>query len=318
MRRIVLQAAAAVFAAALGLAGSPGRATAQTQLIIPWPAGGGTDIIGRLIQPVFAEELGGQLIIRNVGGATGTIGTSEVVRSKPDGSMLLLTSMAAIVIQPSFLARPPYRADQLTPVCMVAEAPAVMMTPKTSGLRTIADISARAKAAPGEMPYGSGGVGGLGHLSMTALTRALGLQMNHIPFRGSGDAIIALQSGTVPLLTAEANLVHQYQLHAVVVFGEKRLSDYPDTPTAREATGQDLVFPLWTGVFAPPGMPEPVLERLDQACARTLRTPSVIEGMTRAAHPIRYLNHKDFAAYVQSEAAKYATLIQSSGLRQAD
>lgn len=298
---------------------APAAARAQVQMIIPWPAGGGTDVIGRLIQPTLGEELGaGQLVIRNVGGATGTIGTGEVVRAKPDGMTLLLTSMAAIVIQPSFLARPPYRADQLTPVCLVAEAPAVMMTTQTSGLRTAADIIARAKSMPGQMPYATGGVGGLGHLSMTAFTRAMGIEMNHIPYRGSGDAILAMQSGTVPLLTAEATLVHQYQLHPVLVYGEKRLPEYPDTPTAREATGKDLVFPLWTGLFAPPGTPEPVMERLDAACARTLRNPSVIQGMTRAAHPIRYLNRVEAAAYVQAEAAKYAELITNSGLRLAE
>jgi tripartite-type tricarboxylate transporter receptor subunit TctC len=317
-RRWLPPLAALLFGLVAAAAAPPSTAHAQVQLIIPWPAGGGTDVIGRLIQPAFAEQLGSPLVIRNVGGATGTIGTGEVVRSKPDGQTLLLTSMAAVVIQPSFLARPPYRADQLAPVCMVAEAPAVMMTPRTSGIRTLADIVARARANPGQMPYASGGVGGLGHLSMTALTRALGIDLNHIPFRGSGDAILAMQQGTVSLLTAEATLVHQYGLHAVLVFGERRLPEYPETPTARELGHPDLVFPLWTGVFAPAGTPEPVLERIDEACARTLRTPSVVEGMTRAAHPIRYLNRREFADYYRGEVAKYARLIQESGLRQAE
>jgi tripartite-type tricarboxylate transporter receptor subunit TctC len=307
---------AAVLAAFLPMA--PPRAAAQVQMIIPWPAGGGTDVIGRLIQPALSEQLGGQVIIRNVGGATGTIGTAEVVRARPDGNTLLLTSLAAVAIQPSFLARPPYRADQLTPICLVAEAPAVMMSPKTSGIATLDDLVARARANPGEYPYASGGVGGLGHLATTALTRALGIRMNHIPYRGSGDAILALQSGTVTTLTAEATLVHQYGLNAVVVFGERRLAEYPDTPTAKELGHPALVFPLWTGLFAPPGTPAAVVERLDGACARTLRTPAVAESMARAAHPIRYLDHQAFAAYFRTEAEKYARLIQESGLRQAE
>lgn len=304
-------------AMAAGLLLLSGQARAQVQLIIPWPAGGGTDIIGRLVQPVLAEELGVQLIIRNVGGATGTIGTAEVVRSKPDGTTLLLTSMAAVAIQPSFRANAPYKADQLAPVCLVAEAPATLMTPKTSGIRTVADIAARAKAAPGQVPYASGGVGGLGHLAMTGLTRALGIEMNHVPFRGSGDSVLAMQQGTVLMLTAEANLVQQYGLHAIAVFAERRSPDMPDAPTLREL-GHDLAFPLWTGIFAPAGTPEAVMERLDGACARTLRTPSVIETMTRAAHPIRYLDRAAFGQYVRAEVGKYAELIAASGLRQAD
>ncbi|MCO6417360.1 tripartite tricarboxylate transporter substrate binding protein [Siccirubricoccus sp. KC 17139] len=292
-------------------------ARAQIQLIIPWPAGGGTDIIGRLIQPVFSEELGGQLVIRNVGGATGTIGTAEVARSKPDGTTLLLTSMAAIAIQPSFRANAPYRAEHLTPICLVAEAPATLMTPKETGIRTIADIQARARAQPGQLPYASGGVGGLGHLAMTGLLRALGVEMNHIPFRGSGDSVMAMQSGTVLMLAAEANLVQQYGLHAIAVFAEKRSPDMPGTPTMREQ-GHDLVYPLWTGIFAPAGTPDAALARLDTACARTLQTPSVIEGMTRAAHPIRYMDRHAFGAYVRAEVEKYAELIRASGLRQAD
>ncbi len=311
----IVRLVAALAAGFLLAAAVPARA--QVQLIIPWPPGGGTDIIGRLIQPVFAEELGAQLVIRNVGGATGTIGTAEVVRSKPDGTTLLLTSMAAVVIQPSFRANAPYTVDQLTPVCQVAEAPAVLMTPKTSGIRSVADIARKARETPGQMPYASGGVGGLGHLAMTGLTRALGIEMNHVPFRGSGDSVLAMQQGTVSLLTAEANLVQQYGLHPVAIFGEKRLPEYPDAPTLREL-GYDLAYPLWTGLFAPAGTPDAVVQRIDDACARTLRNPSVVEGMTRAAHPIRYLGRVEFGAYVRAEAAKYAALIKASGLRQAD
>ncbi|MBX9697976.1 MAG: tripartite tricarboxylate transporter substrate binding protein [Acetobacteraceae bacterium] len=309
--------AALTILASLGFAATA-SAQSQVQMVIPWPAGGGTDVIGRLIQPALSEQIGGQVIIRNVGGATGTIGTAEVVRARPDGNTILLTSLAAVAIQPSFLARPPYRADQLTPICLVAEAPAVMMSPKTSGITTLDELAARARANPGQYPYASGGVGGLGHLATTALTRALGIQMNHIPFRGSGDAILAMQSGTVTTLTAEATLVHQYGFNAVVVFGERRLPEYPNTPTAKELGHPSLVFPLWTGIFGPPGMAPAVVERLDGACARTLRTPSVVESMTRASHPIRYMDHRDFAAYFQAEATKYARLIQESGLRQAE
>ncbi|RAI59049.1 Bug family tripartite tricarboxylate transporter substrate binding protein [Roseicella frigidaeris] len=291
-----------------------GQAAAQIQMLIPWPAGGGTDIIGRLIQPVFAETLSAQLIIRNVGGATGTIGTAEVARSKPDGLTLMLTSMAPIAVQPSFRSNLPYKAEDLAPVCLIAEAPLTLMTPKTTGLRSVADIAARARAAPGQLPYASGGVGGLGHLAMTGLTRALGVEMNHVPFRGSGDSVLAMQSGTVLLLAAEANLVAQYGLQAIAVFAERRSPDTPDAPTLREL-GHDLVYPLWTGLFAPAGTPETVLARIDAACATMLRTPSVVEGMPRASHPIRYLDRRAFGDYVRSEVAKYAELIRASGLK---
>lgn len=296
-------------------AGAP--AMAQVQVIIPWPAGGGTDVIGRLIQNQLIQELGQQVVLRNVGGAAGTMGTAEVARARPDGTTLLLTSMAPIAIQPSFRPSIPYRLENLAPVCLVADAPAVLMTPQNSGIRTLADIIARARAAPGQFPYASGGVGGLGHIAMTGFTRAAGIEMNHIPFRGSGDSILAMQQGSVSLLTAEANLPRQYGLHVVAVFAEQRMAEYPDTPTMREL-GYDLSFPLWTGMFAPAGTPPAVIARVDAACARTLRHPQIVEGMGRVGHPIRYLNAEDFAAFVRAEVAKYARIIEAAGMRQVD
>ncbi len=302
---------------ALVWAFAPGAALAQTQIIIPWPAGGGTDIIGRLLQNTLTAEIGQQVVLRNVGGAAGTIGTAEVVRSRADGTTLLMTSLAPIVIMPSFRPSIPYRVESLAPVCLIADAPAVLMTPQNSGLRTVADIVARARAAPGQFPYASGGVGALGHIAMTGLQRAAGIELNHIPFRGSGDSVLAMQQGTVALLTAEANLVRQYGLHAIGVFAAQRMPEYPDAPTMREQ-GIDLVFPLWTGLFAPAGTPEDVVARLDAACARTLRVPQIVEGMGRVGHPIRYLDRMAFTRFVREEAVKYAGIIEASGMRMVD
>jgi tripartite-type tricarboxylate transporter receptor subunit TctC len=296
---------------------APGGALAQTQIIIPWPAGGGTDIIGRLLQNTLTAEIGQQVVLRNVGGAAGTIGTAEVVRSRPDGTTLLMTSLAPIVIMPSFRPSIPYRVESLAPVCLIADAPAVLMTPQNSGLRTVADIVARARAAPGQFPYASGGVGALGHIAMTGLQRAAGIELNHIPFRGSGDSVLAMQQGTVALLTAEANLVRQYGLHAIGVFAAQRMPEYPDAPTMREQ-GIDLVFPLWTGLFAPAGTPDDVVARLDAACARSLRVPSIVEGMGRVGHPIRYLDRTAFTRFVREEAVKYAGIIEAAGMRMVD
>jgi tripartite-type tricarboxylate transporter receptor subunit TctC len=167
------------------------------------------------------------------------------------------------------------------------------------------------------VPYASGGIGGLGHIAMTALTRAAGIELNHIPFRGSGDAVAALQQGSVRMLTAEANPVQQYGLHPIAVFAEKRMPQYPDAPTVREQ-GYDLAFALWTGLYAPAGTPEAALERLDSAFGRTLRAPAVAEGIARVAHPIRYLGRKEFAAFTRAEAEKYRGIIEAAGMRQAD
>lgn len=148
--------------------------------------------------------MGSQVVIRDVGGANGTIGPAEVVRALPAGQTFLMTSMGPIAIQPSFMARAPCCADQLTAVCLVAEAPATLMTQTWTGIGTVADLVARAKANPGQLPYATGGVGALGNLAVTGMSCAFGIEMNHIPFCGSGDSVQAMLSGTVPMLTAEA------------------------------------------------------------------------------------------------------------------
>jgi tripartite-type tricarboxylate transporter receptor subunit TctC len=312
MRRLL----PAVVLCALMLVHGGRAALAQVQLVIPFPAGGGSDIIGRLIQPVLAETLGQQLLIRNVGGAAGTIGTAEVVRARPDGQTLLLTSPNPIALIPSYRPSTPYRAEQLVPICMVANAPSVMMTPQTSGIRTMADLIARARAQPGGLPVVST-PGGQGHLALSAIERQERVQFNHIPFRGSGDAVLAMQQGTVVLMIAEANLVKQYGLHPIGVLAEQRSRDMPNAQTMREQ-GFDLSFGLWTGIFAPAGTPEPVLVRLETACQRTMAVPVVAEGMTRVGHAIEFRGRAAFTEFVRNEVATYARLLNEAGIRASD
>jgi tripartite-type tricarboxylate transporter receptor subunit TctC len=312
MRRFIFAAALAGFL----LLGAAQRALAQVQIIIPWPAGGGTDIIGRLIQPVMSEMLGTQVVIRNVGGAVGTIGTTEVVRARPDGQTLLLTSPNPIALMPTYRPSIPYRADQLAPVCMVANAPSVMMSPQAAGIRSMADLIARAKAQPGGVPIVST-PGGMGHLAFSAIERQAGVEFNHIPFRGSGDAVLAMHQGSVVLMIAEANLVKQYNLHPVGVLAEQRSRDLPDAATLKEQ-GFDLSFGLWTGIFAPAGTPEAALARIEAACERTMAAPVIVEGMGRVGHAIDYRGRAAFTDFVRKEVAFYARLLNEAGIRSAD
>ena len=312
MRRLL----PAVILCALMLVHGGRTALAQVQLVIPFPTGGGSDIIGRLIEPVLAETLGQQLMIRNVGGAAGTIGTAEVVRARPDGQMLLLTSPNPIALIPSYRPSTPYRAEQLVPICMLANAPSVMMTPQTSGIRTMADLIARARAQSGGVPVVST-PGGQGHLALSSIERQERVQFNHIPFRGSGDAVLAMQQGTVVLMIAEANLVKQYGLHPIGVLAEQRPRDMPEARTLREQ-GFDISFGLWTGIFAPAATPEPVLARLETACQRTMAAPVVAEGMTRVGHAIKFRDRAGFTEFVRKEVATYARLLNEAGIRAND
>jgi len=303
-------------AAALGF-GMAGGAAAQTTLVIGFPAAGASDIIGRIMQPVLAEALGTPLVIQNLGGAAGTIGANAVVRARPDGNTLLLTPAGPVVIQPHFRRDLPYRVESLAPICQVADSPVVLMTPANSPFRTLADLIATARARPGEVPFASTGAGTIPHIVMVALAQQAGVSLNHVPFRGSGDVMLAFQQNQIQLFADQTPLIRQYGLHPIASFTEQKLADFPDLPTAR-AAGHDIVYSIWSGLYAPAGTPEPVLARLEAACLRTMQTPQVVEGFARVNQPIRLRDRAAFTAFTQAESAKFRALVESSGLRAAE
>ena len=305
----------AAIVAALMLVGVP--AHAQIQMIVNFSAGGPTDIVARLMQNEMAAALGQAVVIRNVAGAGGTIGTAEAVRARPDGQTILFSPVGPVAIQPHFRRDLTYGLADLSAICQVADSPVVMMTPKTSGLRTVADVVARGRAQGLDFPFASTGAGTIPHISMVALMRLANMQLNHIPYRGSGEVMLAFQQGQVQLFTDQTLLIRQYDLHPIAFLTERRNPDFPDVPTMREQ-GFDLVYSIWSGLYAPAATPEPVMARLEAACARTMRHPEMIAGMTRVAQPMLYRDRAAFAAFSRSESEKFRSLIEAAGLRAAE
>ncbi len=301
--------------AALTLAAVP--AHAQVQMVVNFTVGGPSDLVARLMQPDLSAALGQPVVVRNTTGAAGTIGAVEVARAKPDGQTLLFTPVGPVAIQPHFRPGLAYSLDSFAPVCQVASSPVVVMTPKNSGLRTVADVIARARREGTAFPYASTGAGTIPHIAMVALTRLANVQMNHIPYRGSGDVMAAFLSGQLQLFTDQTLLIRQYDLHPIAFLTEQRNPEFADVPTMREA-GYEMVYTIWTGMYAPAGTPETVLARLEQACERTLRAPTVVQRMQNVAQPILFRNRVEFASFSRGESEKFRALIQSAGLRSAD
>lgn len=302
----------AALVAALVLPALP--AAAQVQMIVNFAAGGPTDIVGRLMQNEMAAALGQAVVVRNVTGAGGTIGTAEAARARPDGQTILFSPVGPMAIQPHFRRGLSYGLENFAAICQVADSPVVMMTPKTSGLRTVADVVARARAQGTGFPFASTGAGSIPHISNIAFMRLANIEMNHIPYRGSGEVMLAFQQAQVQLFTDQTLLIRQYDLHAIAFLTERRNPAFPDVPTMREQ-GYDLVYTIWSGLYAPAGTPEPVMARLEAACERTMRHPEVVAGMNRVAQPILYRNRADFAAFSRSESEKFRALIEAAGLR---
>ncbi|MEO3470438.1 tripartite tricarboxylate transporter substrate binding protein [Roseomonas sp. CAU 1739] len=305
----------AAMAAALTMLVWP--AFAQVQMVVNFAAGGPTDIVGRMMQNEMAAALGQPVVVRNATGAGGTIGTAEVARARPDGQTILLSPVGPMAIQPHFRPGLGYGLQNFAAICQVADSPVVMMTPKTSGLRTVADVVARARAEGQGFPFASTGAGSIPHISNVALMRLARIEMNHVPYRGSGEVMLAFQQGQVQLFTDQTLLIRQYDLHPIAFLTEARNPDFPEVPTMREQ-GYDLVYTIWTGLYAPAGTPEATMARLEAACARTMRHPDVVAGMTRVAQPILYRDRAAFTAFSASESEKFRALIAAAGLRSAE
>ena len=282
-------------------------------IVVAWPAGGATDLLTRAIQETFAKAVGGQVVIKNVPGAAGTIGAAEASSAAPDGHTLLVSPIGPIVIQPQRM-KLTYDLPSLAPVCKLVDSPVVLMSPPNSRFKTIADVVAQAKADGGKLAYGSTGPGTVPHMAMLALAKAADVKLKHVPFKGSADVVQAMLTGTVELFTDQPNLVPQYNLTPVAIFAESRIPTYKDTPTMKEG-GYNITFSIWNAMFAPKGTPPEVLAKLEGACKVSLADAAVKEALEKQKQPIDFRDQAGAKAFLEAEYAKAKVLIEEAGLK---
>lgn len=308
--RLLAGALLAVLAPGFAQAAYPDR---PVTVVVAWPAGGATDLMTRGVQDAFAKALGGQVVIKNVAGAAGTIGAAEVASASADGYTLLVTPIGPMVLQTQRM-KLTYDVPSFAPICKMVDSPIVMMSPPGSPLKTVADVVAKAKAEGGKLAYGSTGPGTIPHISMLGFAKAAGIPLKHVPFKGSADVVQALLSSTVDLFADQPNLVPQYNLTPIAIFSEKRIPTYKDTPTVKEA-GFDLTFSIWNAMFAPKGTPDDVLAKLEGACKAALADQSSIDALEKQKQPIDYRDRAGLKTFVEAEYAKAKALLQDAGLK---
>ncbi|MFB3819203.1 MAG: tripartite tricarboxylate transporter substrate binding protein [Candidatus Methylomirabilales bacterium] len=286
-------------------------------IVVAFPPGG-VDQVGRAMQAELARALKVEIAISNRPGATGTTGTAEVAGAPPDGYTLLLSPQGPLAYQPH-IRSVAYGAASFAPICRLTETPSVLMASEKSGLKTVADLLAAAKAAPGRVSYASAGEGGLPHVGMSAFSRVAGVEMRHLPRKGAGDAIDALVAGEADLLAEQVPLaaarVGAGGLRVIAAFAAQRIAAFPDVPTMKEQ-GYDLSFSAWNVLVAPAGTPAAVIDTLDKACAAALAAPATVEAMqSRLRTPPAYLGPAATAAFIRSEVARGKELVEASGLK---
>ena len=269
-----------MLAGAAALAVTPAWAqSATTTLVVPFPPGGSTDALARMLQAPLQAKLNRVVIVENKSGAAGSLGAAQVAKSAADGSSLLVTFDSHAVI-PAILEKPPLDVEKdLAPVFLVGTAPYVIAANADLPYKTFADVVAAAKAKPGSVKYASVGIGTLGHLAMTLLGNKSGAELLHVPYRGGGPAMNDVLGGHVDLIAGSAALIAPQleggKLRPILQLGRERLPALKDTPTAIEAGFPDFEALAWWGVFAPKDTPTEVIGKLGKDIKEILSEPSV-------------------------------------------
>lgn len=275
-RRDILAGAAAM---AVVPAGSPAQAQSGTvTLVVPFPPGGSTDALARMLQAPLQARLNRTVIVENKSGAAGSLGAAQVAKAAPDGSSWLVTFDSHAVI-PTILEGPPLDVENdLVPVLLVGTAPYVIAANADLPYKSFADVVAAAKAKPGSVKYASVGIGTLGHLAMTLLGNKAGVDLLHVPYRGGGPAMNDVLGGHVDLIAGSAALITPQldggRLRPILQLGRERLPLLKDTQTAIEAGFSDFETLAWWGVFAPKGTPADVTAKMAKEIREIISEPA--------------------------------------------
>jgi tripartite-type tricarboxylate transporter receptor subunit TctC len=293
--------------------------TRPIRLIVPYPAGGGTDIVGRVLGQKLHESLGQAVVIDNRGGAGGTLGTGLAAKSAPDGYTLLLVPTSH-VINPSIYAKLPYdTAKDFAPITMVASAAILMAVHSSVPAETVRGFIEAAKARPQALAnYGSAGAGTVFHLTGELFKQLAGLPLQHVPYRGGAPTVTALLAGEIPLafetMLALQPHVRAGTLRALAVTSPRRSAIMPEIPTTAEAGFPPLVADNSYALFAPAGTPAPILARLHDATVAVLALPEVRDRLREQGAEVVGNSSAELATYVAAEIPKWAALARQAGV----
>jgi tripartite-type tricarboxylate transporter receptor subunit TctC len=316
------QLLAALAAAALAV---PWGAQAQSypdhpiRFVVPYPPGGGTDVIARIVQGKLQAALGQNIVIDNKGGAGGSVGTDIVAKAPPDGYTVLFT-LNSHTVNPAIYAKLPFDTlKDFEPVGTVASLPQILVANPQFPANSVPELIALAKAKPGTLAYASVGVGSPGHLAGELFKLRTGTQMTHVPYRGGGPAVTDVMGGQVPLLwvsiPAAAQFVKTGKLKALGVSTLKRSAAFPDVPTLQEAGVPDFEVDSWYAMFVPAKTPKPVIDKLNRALNSTLQDPDIRDKLLAQGSEAVGGTPEALGQAVNLELVKWAKLAKDANIK---
>jgi tripartite-type tricarboxylate transporter receptor subunit TctC len=297
--------------------------TRPLTLVVPFAPGGGTDVLSRIIARRLSEVIGQQVVVENVGGAGGMVGSSRIAKAPPDGYQFVMGSRADAINQTLYRAPLYNLRTDLVPVVLIADQPMVMLTKKELPVNNLQEFIAHTKKNQASMQFGSAGAGSTGHLDCMLLNMAIGVNVQHIPYRGGGPAIQDLIGGRLDyfctLSATAAQYVHGGLVKPMAVFTRQRLSTMPDLATSFEQGFDKFEASTWFGFFMPKGTPAAIVQHLRDATVAAMETPSVQEQLLKTGSLVVAPERRTtdyFRQYVESEIEKNAAPIRAAGIAQ--
>jgi tripartite-type tricarboxylate transporter receptor subunit TctC len=323
-RRLVLIAAAVT---ALGTSLASPQAVAQAawpsrpiRLVVPFPAGGGTDLIAREVANKVATTQGWSIIIDNKPGSGGNLGVDAAAKAPADGYTLVLGQTSNLAINPTLYPRLPYKPEKdLDAIGLVAQAPLVVVVAADSPYKTLADVVAAAKAKPESLNYASSGNGTVAHLAAELLQKAAGVKFTHVPYKGAAQGSTDLIGGQIQMYVSSVPTLIGYikngKMRALAVTSQQRTADLPGVPTVAESGYKGFEAVTWFGVAGPDGLPKDVIAKLNTAFNKALQDPEVKAKLAAQGADVRSGTPEQFAALVRSEIVRWGKVVQESGAK---
>jgi tripartite-type tricarboxylate transporter receptor subunit TctC len=290
------------------------------KVIVPYPPGGNTDLVGRLFARRMSDLLGASVVIDNRGGGGGTIGVEAATRAEPDGYTLLHATNSELTVVPAVQTKLPYDSlKNLMPVSMTCELPFVLVTRKTLAVQNLQDIAALARQKPGTLTFGSVGVGSANHLVLEPFKAQFNIDVVHVPYRGGGPMANDLLGGhldaSFSTLSSVLPQIISGDLRALLVTSKNRAAQLPDVPSAGELGLSEIMVVNWNAFFAPVGTPPAIIERLHSAIVEAGNDPATAEAMRKAGSELLTSTPAAVTALMAADLARWSRIARGAGIK---
>ncbi|MBM3358032.1 MAG: tripartite tricarboxylate transporter substrate binding protein [Betaproteobacteria bacterium] len=317
MTRVLL---VALFAASASAAYAQEYPTKPIRVLVTFAPGGVTDVAARLVTLKLTETLGWRFVVDNRPGASGFIAVGIAAKAEPDGYTLLMAAVGEFAINPAIFSKIPYDLDRdFTPITMVSESPLVMVAHIEAPIRTYQDLIARAKSEPGRLAYASAGNGSPNHLAGEWLATATGIKLVHVPYKGGAPAAGAVAGGEVMIgvvsIAAALSHLKAGRIRVIGLTTQGRSALTPEWSSAKEGGVPGLDATIWVGLFAPKGVPKPIIAKLYSEIAKVLKMPDVRERFAVTGAETVGMRSTDFHARIKADAERYKKIAQAAGLK---